>query len=168
MNWLTARIPALCFLIAIPAVAQDAAAPASNALCTFEDGIQIRVTYSGSGSSTTDKKDLPKDKMWTPGNQPMILFTSSPVKMGTTVIPAGAYSLYMIPGKSNWTLIVNKDVTPGHEYDPSKDVVRATMDVGKLPVTQPLQLGFARMGPKQCNMRLYYGQIGTWTDIYEQ
>ena len=167
MNWLNARIPALCFLIAIPAFAQEpATAASSNALCTFEDGVQIRITYSGSGATNSDK--LPKDKMWTPANQPMVLFTASPVKLAGTVIPAGAYSLYMIPGRSSWTLIVNKDVTPGHEYDSSKDLVRATMELGKLPVTQPLQIGFARMGPKQCNMRFYYGQIGTYTDINEQ
>ena len=167
MNWLTARVPALCFLIAVPAFAQQPGA-SSNALCTFEDGIQIRITYSGSGASSTDKRDLPKDKMWTPGNQPMILFTSSSISMGGTVIPAGAYSLFMIPGRSTWTLIVNKDVATGHEYDAKQDVLRATMEVGKLPVAQPLQLGFARSGPKQCNMRLYYGQIGTYADINEQ
>jgi len=168
MNGTSARVSALCVLFAIPALAQQpATTPTSNALCTFEDGIQIRINYAG-GSANADKKDLPRDRMWTPGNQPMTLFTSSPLTMGGTVVPPGAYSLYMIPGHSTWTLIVSKDVTPGHAYDPKQDVARATMEVGKLPVTQPLQLGFARMGPKQCNLRLYYGQIGTWADINEQ
>jgi hypothetical protein len=167
MHWQPVRIAALCALVAVPAFAQQPAAPASsNAICTYEDGTEIRVSYSS--VSTNDKKELPRDKMWTPGNQPMIFFTTSPISLGGTVVPPGAYALYMIPGKSAWTLVVNKDVTPGHEYDAKQDVVRASMEVGKLTEPQPLQLGFARMGPKQCDLRLYYGQIGTWTNFNEQ
>ena len=165
MHWQTLRVASFLALFAVPGFAQQSAAPSMNAICTYEDGSQIRVNYAGVAN---DKRDLPRDKMWTPGNQPMIFFTASPITLSGTMIPAGAYSLYMIPGRSTWTLIVNKDVTPGHDYDAKQDVVHVTMQVGKLPEVQQFQLGFARMGPKQCNLRMYYGQIGTYTDFNEQ
>jgi hypothetical protein len=164
MHWQPVRNVALCALFAVPAFAQQPAS--NNAICTYEDGTQIRVSYSS--VSSNDKKELQRDKIWTPGNQPMIFFTSSAITLGGAIVPPGAYALYMIPGKSSWTLIVNKDVTPGHEYDAKQDVVRASMEVGKLPEPQSLQLGFARMGPRQCNLRLYYGQIGAWADFNEK
>ncbi len=167
MQKLKASATAFLAFLVLPAFAQVSAKPATNnAICTFEDGTEIRVSYSNPADN--DKKDLPKDKMWTPGDQPMTFFTASALSLAGTAIPPGAYSMHLIPGKSEWTLIMNKDVTPGHEYDASKDLARATMDVGRLPVSQDFQIGFARMGPKQCNLRLYYGQVGTWVAFNEQ
>jgi hypothetical protein len=167
MLWQTVSVVSLYALLAVPGFAQQPAeAPTNNAICTYQDGQQIRVVYTPVADG--EKKELPRDKMWTPGNQPMIFFTAFAVSLGGTTVPPGAYALYMIPGKASWTLIVNKDVTPGHEYDAKQDLVRASMQVGRLPGSQPFQLGFARMGPKQCNLRLYYGQNGAWADFNEQ
>ncbi len=49
---------------------------------------------------------------------------------GTTV-PAGNYSLFIVPEKANWTFIINKqnDHWGAYSYDKSMDVVRATVPV---------------------------------------
>lgn len=134
--------------------------------CTFEDGKQTRVSYAAVADS--EKREVSRDKLWTPGNQPMNLFTDTALSLGDTVIPPGAYAIYMIPNKDKWTMVVSKDVTPGHEYDVKQDLVRSSMQIGHLPLSQPLQISFARMQPKQCGLRIYFGTIGTWTEFNER
>jgi hypothetical protein len=85
------------------------------------------------------------------------------------VTPDGAYSLYVIPEKQSWTLVVNRNVTPGSKYDEKQDLVRVPMQIGEVEDTfeQP-QVAFAQVGPKQCNMRLYYEKVGTWAEFREK
>jgi len=167
MRWKPAC--AVCFyaLFAAPGFAQQPAAPGiANVTCTFEDGQQARVSYSP--VTEIEKRDLPKDKLWTPGNLPMNLFLDTAVLMGGTPIPPGAYSVYIVPSKGSWKLVVNKDVTPGHQYDMNQDLMRASMETGQLPDVQRLQVAFSRSGPKQCSLRIYYGKIGTWAEFFEK
>ena len=167
MHWEPARVVALFALFAIPGLAQQTSAPAtSDITCTFEDGQQTRISYTPATIDT--KKELPRDKIWAPGNRPMNLFTDVALTLGGTVIPPGAYSIYILPSKDKWTLIVNKNVTAGHEYDASQDLTRAEMETGDLPDSQPFQLGFARMKQKQCSLRIYYGKTASWAEYYEQ
>jgi hypothetical protein len=166
MHWLTVRVAGFLALIAASGFAQQPAAPeVRNATCVFEDGQQARISYAAKVEDI--KKDLPKDKIWTPGNQPMILFTDTSLTLGGTNIPAGAYSMYFIPSKDNWTVIVNKDVTPGDQYDQTKDIARAMMETGRLPESQSFQLAFAHMKAKQCSLRVYYGKVGVWAEFNE-
>src|SRR5512146_1835638 len=156
MHWQRVSVAALFALFAIPGFAQQTSTPAaSDVTCAFEDGQLTRISFTPVTEQI--KKELPRDKVWTPGNQPMNLFTDTALTLGGTVIPPGAYSMYILPGKDKWTLIVNKNVTPGQEYDASQDLVRAEMETGDLPESQPFQLGFARMKPKLCSLRIYYG-----------
>lgn len=133
--------------------------------CSFDDEKQISVQYNA--VSASDK--LPNGKVWAPNGSPLLLFTQTPVTLGNTEIPVGAYSMFVIPGKENWTLIVNKNVTPGSKYDESQDLARVQMDIGQLgnPEKQ-LSVVFGHSGPKQCSMRIYYGKIGTWADFHEK
>jgi len=134
--------------------------------CDFDDGQEVSVRYSSSVSS----KDEPRNgKIWLPGGAPMTLFTGATVSLNNTTIPSGAYTLYVIPNKKEWTLIVNKNVTPGAPYDEHQDVARATMDLGEVdsPPKQ-LQVSFAHTGSKVCSIRLYYGKIGAFTDFTEK
>lgn len=166
MHWQTVRVAGFYVLFAITAFAQQPATqPTRDSTCIFEDGQQARISYAAKVEDT--KKDLPRDKMWMPGDQPMILFIDTNLTLSGATIPAGAYSMYIIPGKENWTLIVNKDVTPGAQYDETKDQTRATMETGRLPENQPFQLAFARMKPKQCSLRMYYGKVGVWAEFNE-
>ncbi len=59
------------------------------------------------------------------------------VHIGGKKIRAGRYSLFAIPNKDNWTLIVNKqtDKWGAFSYDLQKDIVRVTVPVEKLEKT---------------------------------
>ena len=51
-----------------------------------------------------------------------------PVTIGEQIILAGRYGLFTIPGKEEWTIILNLvwDMHLADDYDPSKDVIRLT------------------------------------------
>lgn len=55
------------------------------------------------------------------------------VTFGDKVIPAGTYSLYSIPDKTEWTIIFNSklDTWGAYEYDQTKDVARFKVPAGK-------------------------------------
>ena len=62
-----------------------------------------------------------------------------PVVIGGKTIPAGSYSLFAIPNKDNWTVIINKDIDRwgAYAYDESKDVAR--VDVPVKPLTETVE-----------------------------
>jgi len=150
------------------AVAQgtDQSAQTATTVCDFDDGKEISVQYSRADSSKNEPRT---GKVWEPGGSPMTLFTQAPVILNNTEIPVGAFSLYAMPNRKDWTLIVNKNVTAGSKYDPAQDLVRAPMEIGNLsqPV-KPLQVIFGHMGPKQCTIRLYYGDTGAFAEFAEK
>jgi hypothetical protein len=145
---------------------QNAAAPGTaTTTCTFDDGKEISVRYY---KKVKASEKLPTGKLWTPGNKPMYLFTQTDLNIGDTTLAPGAYALYLMPEKDNWTLIVNRDVDRGQPYDEKQDVVRTTLQLGQLSQPQPFQLVFGHVGPKHCTLRVYLGNIGTWAELREK
>jgi len=54
---------------------------------------------------------VPFDKPWRSGaNQPTKMKTSAAVKLGGKEVPAGEYVLYTIPGASEWTIVLSKNL----------------------------------------------------------
>jgi hypothetical protein len=137
-------------------------APSSTASCTLEDGRQVYIRYNAV-SGKTDK--APNGRPWAPGGTPMTLFTEAPLSLGGSTIPVGAYTVYPIPSRDKWTLVVNKNVAPGAAYDEKQDLARATMETDQVP--QPadtLELAFAHYGPK-CTLRIYFGKSASFVDF---
>ncbi|PYV85704.1 MAG: hypothetical protein DMG93_00640 [Acidobacteria bacterium] len=151
----TIMLLAVSFALSASALAQQ------NAFCDFDDGNQVNVQYS------PNVKEQPRNgRVWAPG---ITLYVQTPLTLGGKTIGLGAYSVFLIPDRKNWTLIVNKNVTAGAAYNSADDVARASMDIGEIP--QPvntLQLSFGHMGPKQCSLRVYYQKTGAFTDFMEK
>jgi hypothetical protein len=115
-------------------------------------------------------KDEPRNgKVWLPAGSSMTLFTQVPLQLNHVDIPVAAYSMYIIPNRKEWTLIVSKNVTSPKVYDEKQDLVRAPMDLGEVnsPPKQ-LQVSFAHVAAKQCSIRLYYEKTGAFVDFYEK
>jgi hypothetical protein len=75
------------------------------------------------------------DKVWRLGaNENTEIYFAKAVTIGDKRIKAGRYSLFAIPAKGQWTIIVNKqtDRWGAFNYDESKDVVRVLVPVTKL------------------------------------
>lgn len=77
---------------------------------------------------------VPYDKVWRAGaNQATKLVASRDFKFGTTAVKAGTYSLFMIPTKRAWSVMLNSDVSAGqNNHDPKKDVAKLTVTPAKL------------------------------------
>jgi hypothetical protein len=91
----------------------------------------------------------------------MTLFTEVPLAFGGSTIPVGAYTVYPIPGKT-WTLVVNKNVTPGSSYDEKQDIARAPMETDQMDQAQDaLEVAFAHVGEK-CTLRIYFGKAASF------
>ncbi len=136
---------AIVSITAARVLAQDP----QTAYCNFEDGNQVSMQYVAAV-----KGEPHNGHVWDPG---ITLYVQVPLTLGGSAIPLGAYTVYLIPGGKNWTLIVNRNVTPGAPYNSIQDVARAQMDVGEIPdPTKELQLSFAHMSAKQCSLRVYY------------
>jgi hypothetical protein len=147
--------------------AEQPPANTTTASCTFQDGKQISVRYES--EATGEKKTLPIGKLWMPGGQPMWLFTQAELSVANSEVPIGAYSMYMIAEKDNWILILNKNVKDGSAYDEHDDLVRIAMQLGHVSESyKTLRLVFGHVAPKQCNLRIYYGETGTWAEFRER
>jgi len=152
------------FCVSSVAVAQDDSTSQLTTACTFDDGHEMSIRYN----SPEEKKpqSLSMGKVWAPGGAPLVLFTQAPIVLNRVEIPAGAYRMYVIPGKQTWTLIVNRNVTAGSGYDESQDLVRAPMETAML--SQPgegLKVSLGHIAPKVCSLRVYYDKVGAWTEF---
>jgi hypothetical protein len=136
-----------------------------SSACTFDDGKQISVRYSP--AANTDHR-LPEGKVWSPGGSPMYLFTSAPLVVGTDQIPVGAYSMFFVPQKNNWILILNKNVASSSHYDQHQDLLRLPMQVATLSSPQAFTVVFGHVAPKQCNMRIYESKLAAWEEFKEK
>ena len=157
----------LMFPTLVAAQQADADSHSATVFCDFNDTQEVSVRYS---TAVSTSKDEPRNgKVWLPGGSAMTLFTGVGLTLNSSAIPAGAYSVYVIPNKKDWTLIVNKNITPGAAYDEKQDVARSPMEIGEVdsPAKQ-LQVSFAHSAPKQCSIRLYYGKTGAFADFKEQ
>ncbi len=70
---------------------------------------------------------VPYGEVWRTGaNTATKLTLSTDVKLGGTAIPAGTYELFTIPGKTEWTVIVHKNMSQwgAYRYDAKNDVAR--------------------------------------------
>ena len=152
---------------ALPAPPADSTDQTATASCDFDDGKEITVHYN---EAVMSSKDEPRNgKVWVPAGSPITLFTQVPLVLNHVEIPIGAYSMYVIPNKKEWTLIVSRNVSNPKTYDQTQDLVRASMELGGVnsPPKQ-LQVSFAHVAPKICSIRIYYETTGAFVDFNEK
>jgi hypothetical protein len=82
---------------------------------------------------------VPFGKVWRTGANAATQFrTDKALTFGGVTVPAGFYTLFSIPGPSEWTLIVNGETgQPGTAYKPERDLYKIPMKVSALP--QPVE-----------------------------
>ena len=82
--------------------------------------------------------------VWCPGaDEATMLSTNRPLRIGPLAVPAGEYSLWILPTEGDWTLVVNKEAHTFHtNYQGSRDLGRVMLQ--KRTLTSPVeQLTFA-------------------------
>src|SRR5512141_1707434 len=120
---------------AAPALAQLATPlPSPNASVSQTIGVtKVEVAYSRPHVKGPTRKEerviwgelVPYDKVWRTGANAVTKITlDGDVMVEGQKLAAGAYGLYTIPGKTEWTVIFNKQSTGGPDHSPDKDVLR--------------------------------------------
>lgn len=145
----------------------------ATASCNFSDQQQLAVQYQkldlGKKAKDFIGRQVPYGTVWEPGKQPLTLFTNSAVSIAGSNLPIGAYTMYFIPDKKQWTLVVSKNTNRSAAYDQSKDVVRAPMEIGQLPSPEPeFSVYFAHTGPKECTMRVDIAGTRAWVPFEQK
>lgn len=78
---------------------------------------------------------VPWDSVWRTGaNLATQLSTEVDMTIGNTFVPRGVYSLFSLPTRNGWKLVISKEVLQwGTDYDPSKDFARIDLRQRTLP-----------------------------------
>jgi hypothetical protein len=132
---------ALAAAVALPLLAQEKPlSPPAQASATVA-GKKITVDYSSPRMRGRKIYGglVPYGKVWRTGaNAATTLTTDGDLMLGALHVPAGKYTLFTIPGETEWTLIVNQQTGQwGTQYDAKQDLGRVPMAVA--PLAQPLE-----------------------------
>jgi hypothetical protein len=147
MRKVLATSVALCFAFILSAgvlQAQDSKdkskrpSPPANATLDLGGGKSVSIDYSSPRAKGRKiYGDLvPYGKVWRAGaNESTTFVTTADITVGGTAVPAGAYTLFAIPDKDKWTLVISKKTGEwGTDYPgPSNDLARIDMKVSALP-----------------------------------
>lgn len=93
----------------------------------------VKIIYSRPQLKGRSLSELaPNGKVWRTGaNEAAEITFYADLNFGKTLIKAGTYTLYTIPGEKEWTVIINKDlnVWGSYFYKQDNDVARLTVPV---------------------------------------
>jgi hypothetical protein len=82
---------------------------------------------------------VPWDSVWRTGaNMSTQLTAEVDITLGNTFLPRGIYTLFSLPTRSGWKLIVSKQLLQwGTDYDPAQDFAR--IDLRSRTLAEPLE-----------------------------
>ncbi|WP_276372435.1 DUF2911 domain-containing protein [Chryseolinea sp. H1M3-3] len=94
----------------------------------------IKITYSQPQKRDRDifGKLVPYDQVWRTGaNEATEITTTKNIQINGTLLKAGTYSLFTIPQKDKWTVIINSEVGlwGAYNYNSKLDVMRFDVPV---------------------------------------
>jgi hypothetical protein len=82
---------------------------------------------------------VPWDSAWRTGaNMATQLSTEVDLTIGNTFVPRGVYTLFSLPTRNGWKLIISKEVLQwGTDYDPTRDFAR--IDLRQRTLAEPIE-----------------------------
>ncbi len=155
----------LCLLIATPASAQTPAfrlphkSPQQRIVQELGLG-KVELFYSRPGVKGRQMlgRYMPYDSLWRTGaNQATTIRFTQPVQMGTANLDTGTYTLYTIPGKEAWTVVINKAGRGygTYTYKKADDVARFTVPAMANPLAvETMAFQFENVKPNACELVL--------------
>ena len=111
----------------------------SNASVSQTIGVtDVRLTY---GRPSVRGRDIfgglvPYGEVWRTGaNEATTITFSDDVQIEGQPLAAGTYSLFTVPGRSEWTVVFNEEARQwgAYEYDRSRDALRVEVTPGEAP-----------------------------------
>ena len=139
-----AAVSVVCLALAVVALRahqQDKSkrpSPPAQATMDLGGGKSITVDYSSPRlkGRQVGGEVAPFGQVWRTGaNEATTFVNTADVVVGGTTVPAGSYTLFTVPNKDKWVLIISKKTGEwGTDYPgPSNDLGRVDMKVSALP-----------------------------------
>jgi len=144
--------------------------PAASASCDLGGGKTIKTDYSS--PRMRGRKiygDLvPYGEVWRTGaNDATTFVASSDVTVGGKAVPAGSYTIFTVPNKDKWILIINKKTGEWgipYKYE-SDELARIDMKVSTLPSpVENFTIAYDKAG-SGCTLRLDWATTRASVDI---
>jgi len=105
---------------------------------------------------------VPNNQVWRAGaNENTTIEFSRDVNVNGQPIPAGKYGFHIIPNKTDWVLIFNKenDKWGSYTYDDKKDALRVTVRPVKAPMQETLVYEFEDVTANSTRVNLRWEKI---------
>jgi len=157
MGCLTLGLPAA--LVYAQAEKPARPSPAAKATCALADGKTITVDYSSPRAKGRKIFGglVPYGEVWRAGaNEATTFVTTADLMVGGTHVPAGSYTIFTIPNKDKWTLIISKKTGEwGIPYPGAdQDFARVDMKAAALPsAVENFTIAFDKSGGG-CTLRM--------------
>ena len=149
-------------MMALLGSAQDKASrpsPPAKATCTLGNGKTITVDYSSPRAKGRKVfgELVPYGEVWRAGaNEATTFVPTADIMVGSAHIPAGTYTIFAVPNKDKWTLIINKKTGEWgipYKYE-SDELARVEMKVSSIPAAvENFTIAFDKTGGG-CTLRM--------------
>ena len=169
------KLSTLLFAFSLAFISQSALAqrgPAASPKSTIQQDIgstKMEIVYHRPSLDGRDVNklvnDRPNGEVWRTGaNQNTLISFDKDVTVGGQALKAGQYSLYSIPGDSEWTIIFNSITDKwGTQYSKGGDVLRIKASVTKTShAVQTFTIGmtdFDKNSKDKANIELAWGNL---------
>jgi len=149
---------------------QNRPSPPASATCDLGGGKTIKTDYSSprmKGRKIFGEL-VPYGEVWRTGaNEATTLVASADVVVGGKAVPAGSYTIFTVPARDKWTLIVNKKTGEWgipYKYE-SDELARIDMKASTLPSpVENFTIAYDKTG-SGCTMRLEWDRTRASVDI---
>ncbi|HJZ63674.1 MAG TPA: DUF2911 domain-containing protein [Candidatus Acidoferrum sp.] len=143
--------------------------PPATAKCELAGGKSVTIDYS-----SPRKKGrvifgdlVPYGQVWRAGaNEATTFVTSGDVMVGSTHVPAGSYTIFTIPEKDKWTLVISKTTGEwGTAYSgATNDLARVPMKVASGAAMENFTISFDK-GGKGCMLKMAWDTTVASVDV---
>jgi hypothetical protein len=109
---------------------------------------------------------VPYDKVWRTGaNESTRIKLTTDVIIDGQTVPAGIYSIFTIPSQNEWTVILNKKLGWGLDYDPELDLMRFKVKPEKTDFTERLLFLIPEFSDSVCTVEMRWENLKISFDI---
>jgi hypothetical protein len=132
----------------------------------------VSITYGRPGIKGRNVNELVNDpqngEVWRTGaNEATAITFSEDVMFGGSKAEAGTYFLYTIPNGDTWTIILNKKMSWGTQYDAKEDYLRvpaASVDTNA-PEMEWFMMYFDNLSNTKAHLNLHWGALKVMVPI---
>ncbi|MBD0294069.1 MAG: DUF2911 domain-containing protein [Flavisolibacter sp.] len=146
-----------------PAAAGQKSIPAETSKRVGNTTIKIAYTAPAVRGRVIWGELVPYNKVWVTGaHMATSLEVGKDFRVGSKTIPAGKYALFTIPGKEEWTVILNKNWNQhqADKYKESEDVVRLKVKPQTMEqVVERLKYEIDQTGERTANIVITWEKI---------